>query len=70
MTVTAFWNERYYTDFSRFPTYTHFVIKSLTAQEGVIEVSARLIDLTTGNFIKLPLTLLKVREADLETLAE
>jgi hypothetical protein len=70
ITVDAIWSERHYAESSNFPTYVHFVIKSLTEQEAVIEVSARLINLPSGDFINLPLTLLRVQGADLATLTE
>lgn len=68
--ANANWNGRYYFDSHRFPTYAHFEFKSLTEQEAIIEVSARLVDTASGDYIDLPRIELKVQGADLEVLTE
>ncbi|MHC8398010.1 hypothetical protein ACYZTX_00545 [Pseudomonas sp. MDT1-17] len=67
-TALADWNGRHYSESTQFPTYAHFVIKSLTEQETLIEVSARLVEPDSGDFINLPLTLLRIQGAQLRGL--
>ncbi|CAI8981169.1 hypothetical protein [Pseudomonas zeae] len=68
LTVTARWNGQHYLESTQFPTYAHFVVISLSPEEAVLEVSARLFKQETDTFINLPLTLLKIQGADLATL--
>lgn len=51
--IDANWNGRFYSESSHYPTYAHFNIKSLTQEEAVVEVSARLVHPETGEFIQL-----------------
>jgi hypothetical protein len=70
LTVHANWSGRHYVESTEFATHAHFTILSITEQEAVIEVSARLLDPQLGAFLKLPQATLKIQGHDLEALIE
>ncbi|MHC8346709.1 hypothetical protein [Pseudomonas sp. RT6P73] len=70
LTLLADWNGRHYSESTQFPTYGHFVIKSLTDNEALIEVSGRLVEPDSGDFLNLPLTVLRIQGAQLKTLTD
>jgi hypothetical protein len=51
-------------------THAHFAIKSITEQEAVIRLSARLVDPVSASFINLPPMTLKVVGHDLDALVK
>ncbi|MHC8398006.1 hypothetical protein ACYZTX_00525 [Pseudomonas sp. MDT1-17] len=68
--IDANWNGRFYSESRRFSTHAHLTITSLTAQEAVVEVSARLVHPQTGDFIYLPPLILNIRGDDLAVMTE
>ena len=70
LTVHANWNGRHYTESTKFATHARFTITSITEQEAVIEVSARLHEPDFGSFLNLPQTTIKIQGSDLEALIE
>ncbi|MFW8695638.1 hypothetical protein, partial [Mesorhizobium japonicum] len=68
--IDANWNGRFYSESRSYPTHAHFTIKSLTQDEAVVEVSARLVHPETGDFIHLPQAILNIRGDDLAVLTE
>lgn len=69
-TIDAPWGGRFYSESRHYPTYARFAITSLTEQEAVVEVSARLVHPEIGEYILLPNPILNIRGDDLAALTE
>ncbi|MHC8346617.1 hypothetical protein [Pseudomonas sp. RT6P73] len=69
-TVSANWNGRCYVESVKLPTQTFFAVRTLSEQEAVIEVLARLVHPESGDFIHLPQSLFTIQGPDLEALTD